>query len=142
MLLRCCLIHITVIILKYTLYLVYLGLFLVLGLLMSYLWVYVSFIFSLIFVAINHITSLKPFNVCYSRKVIHSFNVISLNVSQRTSRLCQTRDAENFAKAFTGLLPLNILAKNSMSWCLMMFDENIRTLVKALLKQNSWMLVA
>ena len=115
MLLRCCLIHITVIILKYTLYLVYLGLFLVLGLLMSYLWVYVSFIFSLIFVAINHITSLKPFNVCYSRKVMHSFNVISLNVSQRTSRLCQTRDAENFAKAFTGLLPLNILAKNSMS---------------------------
>ena len=74
MMLRCCLIHITVIILKYTLYLVYLGPFLVPGLFMSYLWVYVSLIFSLILVTINHITSLKPFNVCCLRKksYIHS----------------------------------------------------------------------
>ena len=28
---------------------------------------------------------------------------------------CQTRDAGNFAKAFAGLLPFNILAKSSMS---------------------------
>ena len=41
--------------------------------------------------------------------------VISLNVSQRTSGLRQTPDAENFAKVFTGLIPLNILAKSSMS---------------------------
>ena len=33
--------------------------------------------------------------------------IISFNVSQRTSGLCQTPDAANFAKVFTGLIPLN-----------------------------------
>ena len=41
--------------------------------------------------------------------------LISLNVSQKTSGLCQTPDAENFAKVFAGLIPLNILTKSSMS---------------------------
>ena len=37
------------------------------------------------------------------------FVQLTLNVSYRTSGLCQTSDAENFAKLFTGLLPLNDL---------------------------------
>ena len=41
--------------------------------------------------------------------------LISLNVSQRTSGLCQTPDADNFAKLFTGLISLNILVKNFVS---------------------------
>ena len=36
--------------------------------------------------------------------------IISLNVSQKTSGFCQTPGAENFAKVFTGLIRLNILA--------------------------------
>ena len=35
---------------------------------------------------------------------------------QRTSGLCQTPDVENFAKVFTRLIPLNILAKSSESY--------------------------
>ena len=41
--------------------------------------------------------------------------IISLNVFQRTSGLCQTPDAGNFAKVFTGLRTLNILAKSFVS---------------------------
>ena len=58
MLLRCCLIHINIFILRYILYLVYLCPCLGLGLFMSYISV-PFFIFSLAFIAINHITSLK-----------------------------------------------------------------------------------
>ena len=36
-----------------------------------------------------------------------SLIAITLNVSQRTSGLYQTPDAENFAKSFSGLIPLN-----------------------------------
>ena len=39
--------------------------------------------------------------------------------SENLSTLRQTPDAENFAKVFTGLIPLNILAKSSVSWFLM-----------------------
>ena len=35
--------------------------------------------------------------------------------SENLSTLRQTPDAENFAKVFTGLIPLNILAKSSVS---------------------------
>ena len=45
--------------------------------------------------------------------------LILLDFSQRTLELCQTSDAENFEKAFTALTPLNILAKISVSLCLM-----------------------
>ena len=58
MLLRCCLIHITIIILRHILCLVCLCPFLGLGLFMSYL-CDLLFIFSLIFIVINHITSIK-----------------------------------------------------------------------------------
>ena len=58
MLLWCCLIHLTIIILAHILYLVHLPPYLVLGLFMSYLCV-LSLIFSPIFVVINHITALK-----------------------------------------------------------------------------------
>ena len=58
MLFRFCLIHITIIILRHTLYLVYLCLCLGLGLFMSYLCDLFS-IFSLIFIVIYHEVSLK-----------------------------------------------------------------------------------
>ena len=44
--------------------------------------------------------------------------MISLNVFQRTSRVCQTPYAENFGKVFTGLISLNILVKS----CFLRFD--------------------
>ena len=58
LLLRYCLIHITIILLRHILYLVYLCPCLGLGLLMSYL-CDPFFIFSLILIVINHITSFK-----------------------------------------------------------------------------------
>ena len=58
MLLRCCLISITFIILRHILYLVYLCPCLALGLFMLYLCDQ-FFMFSLIFIVINHISSLK-----------------------------------------------------------------------------------
>ena len=58
MLLRCCLIHIALIILTHILYLVYLCPFLTLGLFMPYL-CDLLFSFSLIFIVINHITPFK-----------------------------------------------------------------------------------
>ena len=62
MLLRCCLIHITTITLEHILYLVYLSPCLGQGLFLS-LWS--IFIFKLIFIVINHITSLKQAHSCY-----------------------------------------------------------------------------
>ena len=58
MLLRCCLIQITIIILRHILNLVYLCTCLNLGIFMSYL-CNLFFIFNLIFIIINHITSFK-----------------------------------------------------------------------------------
>ena len=58
MLLRCCLIHTTIIMLSHILYLVYLYLCLDLGLFMSYL-CDLFYIFSLVFIVINHVTSFK-----------------------------------------------------------------------------------
>ena len=58
MLLKCCVIHITIIIVRHILYLVYLCPCLGLGLSMSYL-CDIFFIFSLIFIVVNHKTSLK-----------------------------------------------------------------------------------
>ena len=46
----------------------------------------------------------------YWKEVIYRtwiINKLPLNVSHRTSRLYQTPDAENFAKLFSGLTPLN-----------------------------------
>ena len=64
--LRCCLIHINIIILRQILYLVYLHPCSGLGLFMSYLWI-LFFASFLIFVAINHITSFKQMHL-FSRK--------------------------------------------------------------------------
>ena len=58
MLLRCCLVHIAIMILKHMLYLVYLYPCLGLGHFMSYL-CDLFFIFSLVFIVINHTTSFK-----------------------------------------------------------------------------------
>ena len=58
MLLRCCLIHITIIILRHILHLVYFCLCLGLGLFMSHL-CDLFFISSIIFIVINNITSFK-----------------------------------------------------------------------------------
>ena len=58
MLLRCCLIHLTIVILRHILYLAYLCRCLGLDLFMPYLYD-LLFIFSLIFIFINHITSFK-----------------------------------------------------------------------------------
>ena len=64
MLLRCCLIHKTIILLKHILYLVYLCSCLGVGLLMSYL-CDLFLIFSLIFIFINHITALKQTHLAF-----------------------------------------------------------------------------
>ena len=56
MLLRCCLRHITIIVLRHILYLAYLSPFLSLGLFMPYL-CDLFFNWSLIFIVVNHITS-------------------------------------------------------------------------------------
>ena len=58
MLLRCCLIHAVIILPRHSLYLVYVCPCLGLGLFMSYL-CDLYFIFSLIFIVINHITSFR-----------------------------------------------------------------------------------
>ena len=60
MLLRCCLVHINIMILRHILYLLYLGASLGLGLCLFMLhFCDQFFIFSFIFIAINHIASLK-----------------------------------------------------------------------------------
>ena len=70
MLLRCCLIHVIIIILRPILYLVYFYPYLGLGLFMSYLRDLV-FIFSLIFIAINHVKSLKQTHLL----LVHFFRI-------------------------------------------------------------------
>ena len=62
--LRCCLIHITIIVLRHILYLVHLSP--CLGLFMSYL-CDLFFIFSLIFIVINHITSIKQTHLFFAQ---------------------------------------------------------------------------
>ena len=65
MLLWCCLIHITIIILRNVLYLVYLRLYLGVGLFMSYL-LDAFFIFRLVFIIMNHIISLKQASLFFA----------------------------------------------------------------------------
>ena len=82
----CCLIHIVIIILRNILYLVYLSLCLGVDLLMSDLWD-LFFIFSLIFIVINHITSLKW---------THLFFVHFLNISYCFRMIMWIKKASNF----------------------------------------------
>ena len=65
MLFRCCLIHVNIIILRHILYLVYLCLSLGLGPFMLYL-CDLCFIFSLVFIVINNITSLKQTHLFFT----------------------------------------------------------------------------
>ena len=44
---------------------------------------------------------------------------MSLNVSQKNAKLCQTPDSEIFAKVITGLKPLKYFGKK---FCVLMFD--------------------
>ena len=66
MLLSCCLLHGSIIILRHFLYLIYLGRCLDLALFRSYL-CDLSFIFTFIFFIINHIISLKQKQFCFAQ---------------------------------------------------------------------------
>ena len=73
MLLRCCLIHIAIIIkLRHILHIVYLGPFVGLGLVMSYL-CDIFLIFSLIFFVMNHITSFKQVQLFFCTFLEYSY---------------------------------------------------------------------
>ena len=77
MFLRCCLIHTTIIILRHILYLVYLGQCLCLSLFMLHL-CHLFFIFSLIFIAITHISLRQSIQV---RFVKNNNSAVFLNNS-------------------------------------------------------------
>ena len=80
MLFRCCFIHVNIIILRHILYLVYLCLSLGLGLFMLYL-CDLCFIFSLVFIVINNITSLKQTHLFFT------FFTISPNIFRRRKQI-------------------------------------------------------
>ena len=84
MLLRCCLIHVIIIILRPILYLVYFYPYLGLGLFMSYLRDLV-FIFSLIFIAINHVKSLKQTHLL----LVHFLEYLLFQSTQTSLRRLQ-----------------------------------------------------
>ena len=44
------------------------------------------------------------------------FLQVTINPSYRSSELCQTSNAENLAKLFTGLLPLNAVLMFYVRW--------------------------
>ena len=81
MLLRCCLIHITIIILRYILHLVCLCLCLSRGLFMLYL-CDLFFLFSLIFFAINYVTSFKQTYLF----LVHFFEYLLLFLGNNTMK--------------------------------------------------------
>ena len=76
MLLRYCLVHITVITLRHILNLIYLGP--CLGL------CYLFFIVSLIFIAINHITSLKQTQLCFVHSLEYHLLFLDDNVDEES----------------------------------------------------------
>ena len=76
MLLRYCLVHITVITLRHILYLIYLGP--CLGL------CYLFFIVSLIFIAINHIKSLKQTQLCFVHSLEYHLLFLDDNVDEES----------------------------------------------------------
>ena len=83
MLLRCCLIHITIIILRHILYLFYLCPCLGLGLLISYL-CDLFFIFNLIFITIHHINSLKQKHVAFVQFLKYLLLFLNDNVDEES----------------------------------------------------------
>ena len=91
MLLSCCLIHISIIILRYVLYLLYLCLCLGLSLFMFYLFD-IFFIFSLIFIAINHITSLKQTHLFFVYFLEHLL-FLDNNVDEKREQLSNSKSS-------------------------------------------------
>ena len=83
MMLRCCLIHITIIMLRHILYVIYLYPCLGLGLFMSYL-NGLFFIFSLIFIVINSITSLKQTHLFFVHFLEYFLLFLNDNVDEES----------------------------------------------------------
>ena len=107
MLLRCCLIHITIIILTHFI-LLYLCPCLGLGLLMSYI-CDLFFLFSLVFIVINHITSLKQMYLTFLQFFKNLLLSLDDNIDEESkylkSRNCRAQRmsrsfnvAQNFAR--------------------------------------------
>ena len=116
MLLRCCLIHITIIILRHILYLVYFCLCLGLGLFMSYL-CDLLFIFSLIFIVINHLTSLKQTHLLFVYFSEYLLLFLDDNVDEESELFYNNKSTASgsclaFAQFFTNFslaLPMKVL---------------------------------
>ena len=112
LLLRCCLIHATIIILRQILYLVYLYPCLGLGLSMPYL-CDLFLVFSLIFIAINHITSFKQTYLFFEHilEYLLLFLMIiwmkKVNNFQRAK--VQLQAASGRCLAFACFLPISVL---------------------------------
>ena len=83
MLLKRCLTHITIILLRHILYLVYLCPCLGLGVFISYL-CGLFFIFSFIFIAINHITSLKQTHLFFVQFLENNLLFLDDNVEKES----------------------------------------------------------
>ena len=103
MLLRCCLIHTAITILRHILYLVYFCPCLGLGLFMSFLF-YLFFTFSLIFIVINHIMSLKQTHLFF----VHFLEYLLLFLDDKVveannSEISASGYCLAFAKFFTNI---------------------------------------
>ena len=85
MLLRCYLVHISIIILKQNLYLVYFCPYVSLGLFMSYLYG-LFFIFSLIFIFINYMTSIKQTQLVFAHFLEHLLIFLTNNVDEKSEQ--------------------------------------------------------
>ena len=92
MLFRYCLIHVTIKILRHVLHFVYLCPYLALGLLMSYL-CDLFFIFSLISIGINYITSLKNTHRAFVQFFKHLLLFLDDNVNEESERFSKSKSA-------------------------------------------------
>ena len=118
MLLRCCLIrcclHIIVNILSQTLYLVYLYPCLGLGLFMSYL-CGLFFIFSLIFIVINHITSFKQAYLILNIFLVYLLSFLDDSVDEESKQFSNGKNSASRCCQFQPGVAYKIVAyKKSM----------------------------
>ena len=90
MLLKCSLIHITIIILRLILYFVYLCPCLSRGLLMSYL-CDLFYIFSLISIAINYITSLKQAHLAFAQFFKYLLLFLDNNLNRESEKFSKSK---------------------------------------------------
>ena len=86
MLLRCYLVHTSIIILKKNLYLVYFCPYVSLGLFVSYLYG-LFFIFSLIFIFINYMTSLKQTQLVFAHFLEHLLIFLTITWMKKASNI-------------------------------------------------------